>query len=760
MRQPLPTRAAAYSTPQRSANEGTYKNGNGIFSPIESLMTALGYGKTIWTKVNNLPLLDALPLIDLTFLLEEHIQNLYELCKFDSKFPTDDSILLDLHEFYTKQELTQQLNKRGHSLREVFLAKATQETSITNYLSTNYYKLLEVHEDSCEEEYTSTSTKLPNRSSQLIMKEPESSIQTSFPEDLNITEVETSIRHRQAAVAMDEDVEDDPHQNPLPHTPPRIITITTSDASVPSNIRINLIRHKNAVVTEKTSLQLFKTFIVAAKKTDPNLTVLPIDSTKQHLSSLTSFKQVENLTTNQLRLYFSPWFRDQPHSLSGFLHLNTILEVGDMMQELPLAEWLATYQYSVKPCKSQVEEMSIIGALCYGSLFLHRDGLLDSIQSLPEWVQLNQGRDTPIIIDLVIKPFKGPGKSADMIFMRSERSKREEATKFFLKLYDGTPKRYPRGDMLFFIPVTSKLEAEYTDAQRSKYLFNHQAYLGDEDCLTIFGLADLETKLILKDGRPATIRTLLKSLPATEGMSRSRLFQVVDFVPSQNCVLVTFQRSDRPLVEERQFGFEVELSDQLSNGEVPKLYVDEMQGLRFGSAYHKNKGKVIRIHNPSQTHLDFVQYADRMLSSPPKKRTNAEMKEGSVKSTHSAGSGSISYSGVLQAQTTRTRSVAAPNGITTTTTTQTSKTVMAVMETRFQNIEEEQKSLKHRLSNVETRTMTTDDNIRIMMAHWKINPTPMKRKHIEGAEDEENDSAAGNAILPVTTPQGQGAQYF
>ncbi len=141
-------------------------------------------------------------------------------------------------------------------------------------------------------------------------------------------------------------------------------------------------------------------------------------------------------------------------------------------------------------------------------------------------------------------------------------------------------------------------------------------------------------------------------------------------------------------------------------------------------------------------------------------RTNAEMKEGSVKSTHSAGSGSISYSGVLQAQTTRTRSVAAPNGITTTTTTQTSKTVMAVMETRFQNIEEEQKSLKHRLSNVETRTMTTDDNIRIMMAHWKINPTPMKRKHIEGAEDEENDSAAGNAILPVTTPQGQGAQYF
>jgi hypothetical protein len=56
--------------------------------------------------------------------------------------------------------------------------------------------------------------------------------------------------------------------------------------------------------------------------------------------------------------------------------------------------------------------------------------------------------------------------------------------------------------------------------------------------------------------------------------------------------------------------------------------------------------------------------------------------------------------------------------------------------------------------------MSTDENIRLMMAHWKINPTPMKRKHIEGTEREENDSAAGNAILSVTTPQGQGAQYF
>jgi hypothetical protein len=121
----------------------------------------------------------------------------------------------------------------------------------------------------------------------------------------------------------------------------------------------------------------------------------------------------------------------------------------------------------------------------------------------------------------------------------------------------------------------------------------------------------------------------------------------------------------------------------------------------------------------------------------------------------------LSYSGMVQAQTTHTRSVAAPNGVTTTTTTQTSQTVMGVIETRFQRIELEQKSLNHRLNNVENRTITTDENIRAMMSHWKITPVPTKRKFLDDkAEDSENNSNAGNAILPALADQGQGATCF
>jgi len=73
---------------------------------------------------------------------------------------------------------------------------------------------------------------------------------------------------------------------------------------------------------------------------------------------------------------------------------------------------------------------------------------------------------------------------------------------------------------------------------------------------------------------------------------------------------------------------------------------------------------------------------------------------------------------------------------------------------------EEQKALNHRLNNVEHLTTTTDENIRAMMAHWKITPATIKRKYIENFEVDENESAAGNANLPTTSEQGQGAKCF
>jgi hypothetical protein len=49
--------------------------------------------------------------------------------------------------------------------------------------------------------------------------------------------------------------------------------------------------------------------------------------------------------------------------------------------------------------------MSLLGALCHGSLFLYHDGLLHSITAHPSWIALNSNQEKPIVIDLIVKPF-------------------------------------------------------------------------------------------------------------------------------------------------------------------------------------------------------------------------------------------------------------------------------------------------------------------------------------------------------------------
>jgi hypothetical protein len=90
-------------------------------------------------------------------------------------------------------------------------------------------------------------------------------------------------------------------------------------------------------------------------------------------------------------------------------------------------EWMDTFQYSLKLRSSQDEEMSLIGALLYGSLFLFCKDLLKHILSHPIWIKTNKDHAKPIIIDLVVKPFRGSSKSVEMIFIWAERSKKDDA---------------------------------------------------------------------------------------------------------------------------------------------------------------------------------------------------------------------------------------------------------------------------------------------------------------------------------------------
>jgi hypothetical protein len=241
--------------------------------------------------------------------------------------------------------------------------------------------------------------KKPDERKQSPKKKP--FIAATFPEDLGISAVSSFMSRQQQDVEMEEMGNEDA-QIEIP--PPSVTTIATHE--LPSHrYRLNLIRHKYATSTDLSTLQLFKVFATAAKKTDKTMVFLPVDSKKQSLSPLMSQKQIDSLTSNHLCLYFSSFYRDQHHSISGFIHIITSLTLEELETKFPLAEWFQTYQYSITMCKSQDEEMSLAGALCYGSLFLHRDGLLQGIKSHPAWQDLNKDQEKPIIIDLVVKSF-------------------------------------------------------------------------------------------------------------------------------------------------------------------------------------------------------------------------------------------------------------------------------------------------------------------------------------------------------------------
>jgi hypothetical protein len=140
MRRPGSTGAASQQPALVSPIAVVNKNEQNKFNPLNSLMTTLGYGKSIWTKVNKIPVSEALPLIDLTFLLEEHIQTLIELCNLKAWYQdTECSEILNLIEFYQKEELSVQPSKWGDSLQKILLDQMTyqapSETVHWNYLA-------------------------------------------------------------------------------------------------------------------------------------------------------------------------------------------------------------------------------------------------------------------------------------------------------------------------------------------------------------------------------------------------------------------------------------------------------------------------------------------------------------------------------------------------------------------------------------------------------------------------------------------------
>jgi hypothetical protein len=106
------------------------------------------------------------------------------------------------------------------------------------------------------------------------------------------------------------------------------------------------------------------------------------------------------------------WFHKQHYSWSGFIHV-----------------WFTWLHWGMASIFIKTGLQSRWRNVIRRGLFLYHEDLLNNIMQHPLWVALNTNRPKQIIIDLVIKPFRGSNKSIKMISVREEWSKKTKRTK-------------------------------------------------------------------------------------------------------------------------------------------------------------------------------------------------------------------------------------------------------------------------------------------------------------------------------------------
>lgn len=704
------------------------------------LNNAIRYGELTWKKIISLRGTDTIlaPLLDLTIVIEEQIQNLTDLCTLHHKDFSGSAPFNQLIKFYSLPKLHRRQVQLApnHHIADQLRSKAAVDSCVQLH-SNNYYHSIEPTDINTTLQVShhimshSTSSNAPSS-----QNNPPTN-PSYFVEDMAINAISEIVEAQMLRDKSQMETEEGIETMPIVPTTVNL----TLETPILQRVRFNLIRHRYARNTELTTLQLFKSFINALKKADKHLTILPCDSMKQHYTLLVSIKQIDSLNENQLHLYFHPWYKQQHYSLSGYFHLNTMLPFQELMDQTPVAEWLDTYQYATKICQSQSEEMVAVGALCYGSTWIYREDLKMHILQHQMWKDINNNADNPIIFDLILRRFRSNKTSVLMIFVTAERSKQEIVRDAFKTLYDGTQKSYPRGDMMLFIPI--KTGELYDQDQQAKYIYNHETYLGEEDVTAIHGLNDLNTEITLKGGTKMNIRMLLKSLPATQGMQRNRLFHIIDPNAGNTCTIATFQKVDKAFIEQRKLSLEQEIRSVLEKGEASKVFLDEVEGIWFGGTVKHKNGKPIAIHTPSRTDLEYQKHTDSILNNPPNKKRPQQgilpPPPAPMAFTPTYGTRAPHRNAITPSEDNPPVTIHlpanAPNPINA-----DINNRFRIIETELNSQRETQKGMDQRLHHLEHRTTTIDDNINQMMAFWKIAPT-QKRK----ADSDLPDSIDGEA---------------
>jgi hypothetical protein len=132
-------------------------------------------------------------------------------------------------------------------------------------------------------------------------------------------------------------------------------------------------------------------------------------------------------------------------------------------------------------------------------------------------------------------------------------------------LSDSTEKTYPNVSQMLYIALNDGTLNSTPFCK--KIYYNYEKWVGDETVFSIGGLNHLSTKIKIKGSQQEiTLRTLLKSIPASPGMSQAQLFQHAKPNARGVVTMVVYNRTDYNLVIKQQATLEKELRTIIQPG--------------------------------------------------------------------------------------------------------------------------------------------------------------------------------------------------
>jgi hypothetical protein len=258
-----------------------------------------------------------------------------------------------------------------------------------------------------------------------------------------------------------------------------------------------------------------------------------------------------------------------------------------------------------------------------------------------------------------------------------------------------------------------------------KIIFNHESFIGTEDAITINGLQNLNDMVTLKNGDTISIRLLLKSLSASQGMSRPQLFQFVEPNNSGVTTLATFQTSDHEFIDKCKDLLESELHAIIKTEDASKLFVSDTEGIWCGGILKNKGGK-----SSQQNHLANIlkiTYPRFLISfTPPPKSVPSLLRP--RKLLHPQHRDITIPSITIIPQRTLHLMIPTPSLIplrTTPLTAQIDRRFSQIEET-IQKHQEYNENFHQCLLNLESTTQNTDSNIALILNKMEAISTPSK----------------------------------